>query len=127
MALFGSKKNTAAAKPETKASSKEVVVAKPKNENASVRDISHIIKSPRITEKASMKAESNVYTFEVAQTATKSTIMAAVRELYNVNPLKVAVVPIPKKEVFVRGRVGTKGGGKKAYVYLKKGETIEFA
>ena len=125
MALFGSKKNTE--KKDAKATTKEVAVAKPKQESNSVRDISHIIKSPRITEKASMKAEGNVYAFEVAKTATKSTITAAVRELYNVNPIKVAVVPIPTKKVFIRGKFGTKGGGKKAYVFLKKGETIEFA
>jgi ribosomal protein L23 len=35
------------------------------------------------------------------------------------------MVNIPKKNVFVRGKWGTKGGGKKAYVYLKKGDKIE--
>ena len=122
MALFGTKKNTKAKadKVETKA-----VVVTP--QTSSFRDLSHIIKSPRITEKASMKVEANIYTFEVAEVATKSSIAAAVREMYNVSPVKVAIVRIPKKDVFVRGKVGTKGGGKKAYIYLKKGETIEFA
>ncbi len=123
MALFGSKKNTKTTAP--KAETKEVAIAAP--QAASARDLSHIIKSPRITEKASMKAEANIYAFEVAEVATKSSIAAAIKEMYNVSPVKVAIVRIPKKEVFVRGRAGTKGGGKKAYIYLKKGETIEFA
>ena len=128
MALFGTKKNTpqkVSGQAKKTADTKEVAVAVPKA--ASFRDLSHIIKSPRITEKASMKVEANVYTFEVAEVATKSTIAAAVREMYNVTPVKVAIVRIPKKDVFVRGKAGTKGGGKKAYIYLKKGETIEFA
>jgi large subunit ribosomal protein L23 len=118
MALFGSKKKTAA-------ETKEVAVSAPK-EATTLHDLSHIIKRPRITEKASMKAESNVYAFEVSSDANKVTIAAAIKEMFNVTPVKIAVMKIPKKEVFVRGRMGTKGGGKKAYIYLKKGETIEF-
>ncbi len=117
MALFGSKKNTK--KVEEKA-----VAAK--TETSSTIDLSHIIVRPRITEKASMKAESNVYSFEVSERSNKKTIAGAVKELYNVTPVKVAIVAIPSKEVFIRGKWGVKKGGKKAYVYLKKGETIEF-
>jgi large subunit ribosomal protein L23 len=91
-----------------------------------MKTLSSIIKRPRITEKASMKAESNVYAFEVSTDANKKTVAAAVKALYNVTPVKVAIVKIPAKTVFVRGKMGTKAGGKKAYVYLKKGETIEF-
>ena len=122
MALFGSKKKTSSKKEpaETKA------VATVDASRSSTRDLSHVIKRPRITEKASMKSEAGVYTFEVATDSTKKTIAAAVRELYNVTPVKVTVVAIPSKKVFVRGKWGVKKGGKKAYVYLKKGETIEF-
>ncbi len=119
MALFSKKKTTKAAE------SKEVAVVAPKEANA-LQDLSHIIKRPRITEKASMKAEGNVYAFEVSPLANKVTIAAAIREMFNVTPVKIAVMKIPKKKTFVRGRIGTKGGGKKAYIYLKKGETIEF-
>jgi len=91
-----------------------------------MKDLSHILRHPRITEKASMKAEHNVYAFNVAQAAGKREIAAAVKALYNVTPRKVTVMAIPKKNVMVRGKPGVKGGGKKAYVYLNKGETIEF-
>jgi large subunit ribosomal protein L23 len=127
MAIFSSKKNTEATPTEAKpkVAKKEVAVATVVKETGP-RDLAHIIRRPRITEKASMQAESNVYSFEVDVNANKRTIAAAVKEMFNVTPIKIAVMSIPKKEVFVRGRLGTKGGGKKAYVYLKKGETIEF-
>jgi len=34
-------------------------------------------------------------------------------------------VPIRSKEIIVKGKKGRTKGGKKAYVYLKKGEKIE--
>lgn len=129
MALFSSKKNTkkptsAKATAGKAAETKDMAVVAPRGE--STRDMSGVIKRPRITEKASMKAEANVYAFEVAVGANKKTIAAAVKDMFNVTPVKVAIVPIPKKNVFVRGKKGVSGGGKKAYIYLKKGETIEF-
>ncbi len=121
MALFGSKKKIDA-KPETKAVAKKDVSA----EGAGLRDLSAIIQRPRITEKGASSAESSVYAFEVSTASSKKTIALAVKELYNVTPVKVAVVRIPSKRKFIRGKWGMTGGGKKAYVYLKKGETIEF-
>jgi len=88
--------------------------------------LSHILRHARITEKATMHTGAGVYTFDIAQSATKREVIAAVRALYNVTPLKVAVVTIPAKvrRSMRTGRVGVKQGGKKAYVYLKKGESI---
>ncbi len=82
---------------------------------------------PRITEKASQKvAENNVYVFEVPVGVSKKEIGKAITDFYKVTALKIAVVPIPRKEVTVRGKKGMTKGGKKAYVYLKKGDKIEF-
>ncbi|HEY4516360.1 50S ribosomal protein L23 [Candidatus Kaiserbacteria bacterium RIFCSPHIGHO2_02_FULL_54_11b] len=91
-----------------------------------MNDYSHILKHTRITEKASMHQGSGVYTFDVAPRATKRDIMRAVQALYKVVPRKVAIVTVPAKKVrhMRTGREGVKKGGKKAYVYLKKGETI---
>ncbi|KKP87539.1 MAG: 50S ribosomal protein L23 [Parcubacteria group bacterium GW2011_GWC1_35_8] len=85
-----------------------------------------IIKNPRITEKASFAQEQNVYTFDVSAGANKTEIKKAIFALYNVKPIRVNVLPVPKKSVFSRGKAGTKGGGRKALVYLKKGDKIEF-
>lgn len=70
--------------------------------------------------------EQNVYTFDVSKSATKQEIKKAVFALYKVQPLKINVLAVPKKKVMVRGRVSAKGGGRKAFVYLKKGDKIEF-
>ncbi len=80
---------------------------------------------PRITEKASFLTEKNVYTFEVAESADKAMVAAAVKAFYGVTALKVRMVNTPSKQVFVRGKKGTKAGARKAYVYLKKGDKIE--
>ena len=85
----------------------------------------NILLRPRITEKASFMAESNVHTFEVASSATKLQVAEAVRAYYKVTPVKVNVVKNPPKKVFVKGKKGTKAGVKKAYVYLKEGDKIE--
>ncbi len=80
---------------------------------------------PRVTEKATTVAERGVHVFEIEKGTTKREVVKAVMELYKVQPVKVNVVKIPRKQVFVRGKKGFKAGGKKAYVYLKKGEKIE--
>jgi len=86
----------------------------------------NVLLAPRITEKAAIGADkSNVYVFEVMPSATKKSISASVFEVYGKKPIKVRVLTIPSKRVFVRGKRGVKSGGKKAYVYLKKGDKIE--
>jgi|ERR1035437_1747832 large subunit ribosomal protein L23 len=92
-----------------------------------IHHLTHILLSPRITEKASEKSmNNNVYIFNVIPSATKLQIRNAVIEGYKVTPTKVSTVTIPKKDLIMRGKRGTKAGGKKAFVYLKKGDKIEF-
>lgn len=90
---------------------------------------SHVLLNPRITEKATFAGGVSAYVFDVAVSANKKEIMAAVQSVYNVKPRKVRVVTIrPKTVRNVRtGKSGMKSGGKKAYVYLTKGETITIA
>lgn len=89
-----------------------------KSKNALVR--------PRITEKAALaNSETNAYVFEVSRNATKKAVSDSIREVYKVTPRKVNLLNIPKKQVFIRGKKGTKGGGKKAYVFLKKDDKID--
>jgi large subunit ribosomal protein L23 len=86
---------------------------------------SSILLKPRITEKASFLAETNVHVFEVAPSATKKQVEEAVEAFYKVTPIKINMVKNPVKEVFIRGKKGHKAGVKKAYVYLKKGDKLE--
>lgn len=86
-----------------------------------------IIKKPRITEKAGIQAEQlNVFTFEVTDLANKKNIIKAVKDIYKVTPIKVNIVKLPTKLIFSRGKMGKKSGVKKALVYLKAGDKIEF-
>lgn len=92
-----------------------------------------IIKNPRITEKSGLQAEkangpegAGVYTFEVMAKANKKSIAKAVLEIYKVKAVKVNIVNLPAKKVFSRGKTGRKASVKKAIVYLKKGDKIEF-
>lgn len=86
-----------------------------------------LIKGLRMTEKSALGADRGVYTFNVADNATKNEIKKAIKTLYSVLPVKVAITQIQKKPVFRRGIRGTKSGGKKVVVYLKKGDKITFA
>ena len=85
-----------------------------------------VVKSPRVTEKAGMLSEKGIYAFNVSKDATSAQIAKAIQEAYKVTPVKVSVAKVPSKTVFVRGKRGTTSSGKKAYVFLKKGDTIEF-
>jgi len=85
-----------------------------------------IIKNPRITEKGTLSAEHNAYTFDVVKNANKTEIKKAIFAMYKVRPVKVNILSVPKKKVANRRFEGTRGGGRKAYVYLKKGDKIEF-
>ena len=142
MALFGKKKTTegkatkAVKTVKTVKATKAVSVSKEKVSAVVVAGVvSHnkgmaaqVIRRPRVTEKShDLSEKASVYVFEVQSGANKNMIREAIKELYKVSPMKIAIVPIPKKTRFVRGKVGTSGGGRKAYVYLKEGEKIEIA
>ncbi len=93
-------------------------------------DLSRVLIRPRITEKGAIIAEElNVYTFDVDVCSTKTQIKAAIQQIYKVSPVKIHIAKIQDKKVRVRGqrkKTGVKSGGKKAFVYLKKGDSIEF-
>ncbi len=87
-----------------------------------------VVLKPLITEKAAALSEMRAYTFLVAPNTTKNEIKKAIKAMYKVTPLSVRTVTLNKKRVMPRGRrgkIGSTGGGKKAYVYLKKGDKIE--
>ena len=88
--------------------------------------MTNIIKNPRVTEKGSLAAERNVYIFDVTAKANKTEIKKAIFILYKVKPTKVNILAVPEKNISYRRKIGTRGGGKKAFVYLKKGDKIEF-
>ncbi len=87
-----------------------------------LRKKSDVLKRPHITEKSSQQG----YVFEVAAGASKGEVKLAVCELYKVTPTKVNILNVRPKTIVVRGRLGTKPGMRKAVVFLKKGDKIDF-
>jgi large subunit ribosomal protein L23 len=85
------------------------------------------IKKLRITEKAAIASESNAYIFEVEKSATKIRVSREIEERYKVKPMKVNMVNVKATRVFSKGKMGKTASFKKAYVYLKKGDTIDVA
>jgi large subunit ribosomal protein L23 len=89
-----------------------------------------VLRGPRVTEKATMLAEGGkaaIYTFEIDPRANKVEVRAAIKAAYKVDPVKVNIVKLPAKMVFRRGKVGRVTGVKKALVYMKPGDKIDFA
>lgn len=127
--MFSKKPNTdkkASVKKETKKPVKVVAESPKKTSVSKPFDAGIVIRNPRITEKAAHVSDNAVYTFDVFPRATKTDIMKAIKSVYGVTPIKVNVTSIPTKRVFRQKFFGTKGGGRKAYVFLKKGDKIEF-
>lgn len=91
--------------------------------------IANVLKRPWFSEKALIGTENGVYVFEVPSAATKHDVMNAIEKAYKVRPRQVRIVNLPAKKVSLRTRrgVGTRARRHKAYVYLKKGDSITFA
>jgi len=87
-------------------------------------DLERVLINPRITEKATLSSEKNVFVFDVAPDANKFKVAEAIKYLYKVTPVKVNVVTVPAKRIVYRGKKGIKTGGKKAYIYLKAEDKI---
>jgi large subunit ribosomal protein L23 len=124
------------AKAKTVAVKKEKKVATPVKDVAMKRlpkdasgKLFEVIRAPWLSEKALIQTEKGVYVFEIPADATKKDVMLAIQKSYNVAPRKVNVVNLPgkRKKLKKRRGFGTRAGVRKAYVYLKKGETIAIA
>ncbi|MBS1764236.1 MAG: 50S ribosomal protein L23 [Bacteroidetes bacterium] len=90
-----------------------------------------ILKKPVITEKMTQKSEKlGQYAFIVDKKANKIEIKQAVEKMYNVNVVRVNTVvnAVKTKSRFTKTGIqeGKKGGQKKAYVTVAKGEIIDF-
>ena len=122
MALFGIKKKT---------EKKDKVVVRRRARTApSAHGTAHeIIRAPWFSEKSLIITEKGVYTFDVPKSATKAHIAGAIKEIYKVEPRKIRIVNLPAKKKAMRTKrgVGTRAARRKAYVYLNKGDSIQFA
>ena len=92
----------------------------------STEHILTVLRSPLISEKgARLQEQSNQYVFEVAATATKADVKAAIEQLFSVTVEAVNVVNVKGKSKSFRSRAGRRGDWRKAYVRLAEGQSID--
>jgi large subunit ribosomal protein L23 len=84
-----------------------------------------VIKSPAITEKATMLSANNQVVFNVARDATKPQIKAAVEKLFGVKVEAVNTLVRKGKFKRFKGRAAIQSDVKKAVVTLAEGQTID--
>ena len=84
-----------------------------------------VLRAPHISEKSARLQEINQYVFEVAPTATRADVKAAVEGLFNVQVRAVNLVNLKGKARAFRNRAGTRSNKRKAYVRLADGQTID--
>ena len=84
-----------------------------------------VIRSPVVTEKATIAAEQNQVVFNVAKSATKPEIKAAVEALFNVSVLAVNTIVQKGKTKRWKGAPYKKSDFKKAIVRLAEGQSID--
>ena len=85
------------------------------------------IKSPVITEKATILSEQNKTVFKVDKNANKKNIKKNIEKIFKVNVVKVNIINKKTKKKMKQGKLSTKTGYKKAVVTLKKGQSIDLS
>ncbi len=84
-----------------------------------------VLRAPYLSEKSARLQETSQYVFEVAPTATKADVKAAVEQLFSVDVRSVNLVNLRGKARAFRSRAGVRSGKRKAYVRLADGQTID--
>ncbi len=84
-----------------------------------------LIIKPVISEKSFALSESKVYTFEVPLIANKIEIASKVSEVFKVDVTRVRVNITKGKAKTFKGTRGKRKDIKKAYITLKKGQSIK--
>ncbi len=84
-----------------------------------------VIRAPVITEKATLASEQGKVVFDVALSATKPAIKAAVEALFGVKVMAVNTLVRKGKNKRFRGRLGRQSDVKRAVVTLAEGQSID--
>lgn len=84
-----------------------------------------LLRSPVITEKATLLSEHNQVTFRVPMDANKVEVRKAVENVFGVKVTAVNTIVTKGKTKRFRGRVGRRADVKKAIVTLAEGESID--
>lgn len=84
-----------------------------------------LVRSPVITEKATMASEHNQVTFRVPLDATKGEVAAAVEAVFKVEVKAVNTLIVGGKTKRFKGVLGKRNDVKKAVVSLAEGHSID--
>lgn len=85
-----------------------------------------VLRRPVVTEKNTLLATQNKFTFEVRDDANKRQVKEAVEKAFKVNVVSVNVIRVPGKMRRAGRRRGITPEWKKAVVTLQPGQKIEF-
>ena len=83
------------------------------------------IRSPIITEKATVLSEQNKTVFKIHSKANKKSIKKNIEKLFKVNVVKINIINQKTKIKMKQGKKSYKSGYKKAIITLKKGQSID--
>jgi len=126
---ISAKGGLASAGEKQKKDKKDAEEKEPKKQPAKIAQstlAAELLLRPHITEQSSLLTQKNIYTFHVSPRANKILIKKAIQEMYGFKPVKVRVINTHSKKRIVQGKKGIKPGFKKALVYLKSSDKIEF-
>ena len=84
-----------------------------------------VVLAPHITEKSTMLSEYNAVVFQVAPSASKPEIKAAVEALFGVSVVKVNTLVTKGKSKRWKGKPYQRSDAKKAVVTLAAGQSID--
>lgn len=82
--------------------------------------------SPHISEKAVALAETGVFVFDVPADANKISVAQAIEKAFKVEVVDVNILVAKGKLKRFQKTIGRRKDVKKAYVKLKKGQTLPF-
>ena len=92
----------------------------------SATNLYEVIRAPRVSEKtARLQEVSNQYVFDIAKTATKADVKAAIGQICAVKVIAVKTVNVKGTAKAFKNRQGRRNDWKKAYVTLAEGQSID--
>lgn len=101
--------------------------AENKKEAKLTETLYQMVKSPVVTEKATMGSQHGQVTFRVPLSADKAIIKKAVEAVFKVKVTKVNTLTQKGKTKMFKGRKAFRSDTKKAIVTLAEGQTIDVA
>ena len=90
-----------------------------------MNSVYNVIIRPIVSERSYDLMGENKYTFEVARTAPKEEIAAAIEKIFGVKVVKVNTMWVKPKKKRVRYAIGNTRSWKKAIVTIAEGDQIE--